>query len=52
MNASTQKYSCIILAGGEGKRVDGQDKGLINYNKQPLIQHVIKQVKPQVDEII
>ncbi len=52
MNTATQKYSCIILAGGEGKRVDGQDKGLINYKNKPLIQHVINRVSPQVDEII
>lgn len=44
--------SCIILAGGEGKRVGRQDKGLILLNNKPLIQHVIESVLPQCDEII
>ena len=52
MNKSKTKFSCIILAGGEGKRVDGRDKGLINYKGKTLAQHVINVVKPQVDEII
>ena len=52
MAISKTKFSCIILAGGEGKRVDGRDKGLINYNGKTLTKHVIDAVKPQVDEII
>lgn len=52
MNTSDKKFSSIILAGGEGKRVDGRDKGLINYKDKPLIQHVIEAVTPQTDEII
>ena len=44
--------SCIILAGGEGKRVDGQDKGLIVYNDKPLVESVIDIMKPQADDII
>jgi len=47
-----EKFSCIILAGGEGKRVDGRDKGLINYKNKPLTQHVIDAVEPQTHEII
>ncbi len=53
MTADTEtKFSCIILAGGEGKRVDGQDKGLLTYKNKTLMQHVIDRVSPQVDEII
>ena len=52
MTAPEQKFSCIILAGGEGKRVGGQDKGLISYKDKILIQHVIDAVKVQTDEII
>ncbi len=47
-----QKYSCIILAGGEGKRVGGADKGLLELNNKKLIEHVINVLKPQVNEII
>ncbi len=52
MQASKTKFSCIILAGGEGKRVNGQDKGLLTYKNKTLMQHVIDRVSPQVDEII
>ena len=52
MKSPKKKFSCIILAGGEGKRVGGRDKGLIDYHGKPLIQHVIDNIKPQVDEII
>ena len=52
MTKSKIKYSCIILAGGKGRRVGGRDKGLIEYNNKPLIQHVIDAIEPQADEII
>jgi len=52
MAISKTKFSCIILAGGEGKRVDGRDKGLIKHKDKTLVQHVIDAVKPQVNEII
>ena len=46
------QFSCIILAGGLGKRAGGADKGLILYKNRPLIEHVIDAVSPQVDDII
>lgn len=52
MDPIDKKFSCIILAGGEGRRVGGQDKGLISYKNATLIQHVINSVQPQSDEII
>ncbi len=52
MNPVTIKPSCIILAGGEGKRMDGSDKGLVLYKDKPLIESVIEKIKPQVDDII
>ena len=44
--------SCIILAGGRGTRAGGADKGLLLYKSRPLVEHVIEQVAPQVDDII
>jgi len=52
MNKSANQVSCIILAGGEGKRVGGVDKGLLEYRGKPLIEHVINKVSPQVDDIV
>jgi molybdopterin-guanine dinucleotide biosynthesis protein A len=48
--------SCIILAGGRGKRAGGLDKGLLPYEikngkNKPLVEHVIDAVKNQVDDI-
>ena len=48
----THSVSCIILAGGEGKRVNHADKGLIQFNGQPLISHVITSLQNQVDDIV
>ena len=52
MPAITTKPDCIILAGGEGKRMDGEDKGLVFYNNNPLIKSVIEKVEPQVNNIV
>lgn len=52
MSKSANKVSCIILAGGEGKRVGGVDKGLLEYRGKPLIEHVIEKLAPQVDDIV
>ena len=52
MSSKSTLISCIILAGGQGKRVGGSDKGLVLYNNKPLIEHVFDVVKPQVDDIV
>ncbi len=52
MPISKPKISCIILAGGEGKRVGGVDKGLIEYRNKTLIEYVIDTIKPQIDELV
>ena len=44
--------SAIILAGGRGSRMNGVDKGLVKLQQQPLVQHVINRLAPQVDEIL
>lgn len=42
----------VILAGGEGRRMGGQDKGWVDYQGQPLIRHVVARLQPQVDELL
>lgn len=49
---SNQLVSCIILAGGEGKRFNREDKGLVKLNNKPLIAHVISRITDQVDDIV
>jgi len=42
----------LILSGGAGRRVNGQDKGLIDWQGKPLVRHVYDRLKPQVASII
>ncbi len=54
MQATSQSHSFIIgviLAGGQASRMQGQDKGLIELQRQPLIQHAIERFQPQVAAI-
>jgi len=44
--------SCIILAGGRGKRFNQEDKGLLILDDKPLIEHILGCIKPQVDDIV
>ena len=44
--------SAIILAGGRGRRVGGQDKGLLLFQDKPLIDHVIARLSFQVEELM
>ena len=44
--------TAVILAGGRGRRVGGKDKGLLIWGKEPLIQHIYKRIKPQVNQVI
>ncbi|MEP6391370.1 MAG: molybdenum cofactor guanylyltransferase MobA [Halioglobus sp.] len=47
-----KRITALILAGGEGRRTGGLDKGLIIYRGKPLIQHVLERLVPQVDTVI
>ena len=42
----------VILAGGQGKRMDLKDKGTLQFKGKPLANHVFDRLAPQVDEII
>jgi len=45
-------FTGVILAGGQGSRMGGQDKGLVLLHGQPLYQHVLQQLRPQVDSVL
>ena len=42
----------VIVAGGKGRRMGGKDKGLLDFDGRPLIQHVISTIKPQVSKLV
>lgn len=45
------QVSAVILAGGQGLRMGGADKGLVLYHQQTLIAHVIRRIQPQVIQL-
>lgn len=49
---SRTKTIGIILAGGEGRRLGGVDKGLVNVQGRPLIEYVIEAIHPDIDDIL
>jgi molybdopterin-guanine dinucleotide biosynthesis protein A len=51
MGASNQATG-LILAGGAGRRVQGRDKGLIDWQGRPLVAHVAQRLRPQVDRML
>lgn len=47
-----QQVTGLILAGGAGRRVQGRDKGLIEWHGKPLVEHLLQRIKPQVDTLL
>jgi len=48
----TPPLTAVILAGGQGSRMGGVDKGLVEYRGRPLVAHVLERIRPQADEIL
>lgn len=46
------EVTAAILAGGEGRRVDGRDKGLLSLAGKPLISHVAAALHGQVGAVL
>ncbi|MCY1412697.1 Molybdenum cofactor guanylyltransferase [compost metagenome] len=44
--------SILLLAGGRGQRMGGQDKGLVPWRGRPLIAHIVEVVRPLTDDLI
>jgi molybdopterin-guanine dinucleotide biosynthesis protein A len=44
--------SGIVLAGGQGRRMGGVDKGLQLLRGKPMVQWIIERFAPQVDEVL
>jgi molybdenum cofactor guanylyltransferase/molybdopterin-guanine dinucleotide biosynthesis protein MobB len=42
----------LVLAGGQGSRLGGRDKGLVDVAGRALIAHVLKRYVPQVDAVL
>jgi len=42
----------IVLAGGQGSRMGGVDKGLQPFMGRPMVAHAVERLAPQVDELL
>lgn len=51
-NPAVEKITGIVLAGGQGRRMGGVDKGLQTMRGKPLAQWAIERFAPQVDELL
>ncbi|MBW8365700.1 MAG: molybdenum cofactor guanylyltransferase [Rhizobium sp.] len=47
-----QDVTAVILAGGQGRRMGGADKGLVDYQGRPLVEWVLAVLAPQVGETV
>ncbi len=48
----TSKITGVILAGGQGRRMGGVDKGLRELRGKPMIAWVLERFAPQVGEVL
>jgi molybdopterin-guanine dinucleotide biosynthesis protein A len=46
------KITGVVLAGGQGSRMGGVDKGLQEFRGKPMVAHALERLAPQVDEIL
>ncbi len=45
-------FTGVILAGGQASRMGGEDKGLIEMNRVPMVKYVLDAITPQVGRVI
>ena len=51
-STATDRVTGLILAGGQGRRMGGVDKGLKLLRGKPMVQWVIERLAPQTDELL
>ena len=47
-----EQVTGIVLAGGQGRRMGGVDKGLVELDGQPMVAHVLARLAPQVGDVL
>jgi molybdenum cofactor guanylyltransferase len=48
----SESVTALILAGGAGRRMNGQDKGLIVWRSKPLVAHIIDCIPAHIKQIL
>ncbi|WP_018878076.1 molybdenum cofactor guanylyltransferase MobA [Thioalkalivibrio sp. ALE28] len=46
-----ENLAAVILAGGQGLRMGGRNKGWVEYRGRPLIEHAIARLRPQAPRL-
>jgi len=52
MSNFTDNITGVVLAGGQGRRMGGRDKGLVTLAGRLMIEHVITRLEPQVGSLV
>ncbi|WP_370279346.1 molybdenum cofactor guanylyltransferase MobA [Pontibacterium sp.] len=52
MSEPFSSIAAVILAGGQGSRMGGEDKGLVPFRQGPMIRWTLERVQAQVDELV
>ncbi|MBT5230929.1 MAG: molybdenum cofactor guanylyltransferase [Methylococcales bacterium] len=52
MSLSLDNVTTVILAGGQGSRLEGVDKGLSLLHQQPMIETVLAKIYPQNPQLV
>ena len=52
MSIQQQDLTAVILAGGQGRRMGGQDKGLLEFDGKPLVATLIDRLERQALDIV
>lgn len=49
---AARRITGVLLAGGQGSRMGGVDKGLVELAGRPMAAHALERLAPQVDELL
>ena len=52
MTIANADVTGIVLAGGQGRRMGGVDKGLVDLGGAPMVAHVLARLAPQVGDVL
>jgi molybdenum cofactor guanylyltransferase len=52
MQSRFSNITAVVLAGGQARRMGGQDKGLIEVSGKAMIEHVLTILQSQLDNIV
>ncbi|HEY9148733.1 MAG TPA: molybdenum cofactor guanylyltransferase MobA, partial [Gammaproteobacteria bacterium] len=52
LNSDNNNVTAVILAGGAGRRMASEDKGLMPLQGKPLVQHVLERLATQTGQLL